>query len=71
MKWIDVKENFPPENVYILVVQYDYRPKVKMKFIVIAERIGNHFYDDKGEITNNGKYGIVTHWMPLPDLPKE
>jgi len=73
MEWISVKDRLPPQNVYVLCAHFDHREKVKMFFIEIAERIGEFWYEGKGgdEITQGGKYGYVTHWMPLPDAPKE
>jgi hypothetical protein len=72
MEWISVEERLPPQNVYVIDAKFDYRPKVKMHFVLTAERMGNFWYDGKDgeEITRNGKYGTVTHWMALPDAPK-
>jgi hypothetical protein len=44
-----------------------------MYCIQIAERIGEYWYEGKDgdEITQSGKYGKVTHWMAIPDKPKD
>lgn len=47
MEWISVDEKLPPQNVYVIVAQFDYRPKVKMHFVLVAERIGKFWYDGK------------------------
>lgn len=72
-KWISIEDDLPPQNVYVIVAKFDPRPKVEMRFILTAERIGDDWYDgrDGEEITRKGKYGRVTHWMPLPDKPDE
>lgn len=73
MEWISVDERLPPQTVYVLVAKFDCRPKVQMYFVTIASMIGKCWYDDRDEyeITQNGKYGQVTHWMPLPEPPKD
>lgn len=72
-EWIKIEDKLPPQAVYVLVAHFDNREKVKMFFICIAERIGEYWYEGKDgqEITSGGKYGYVTHWMQLPDLPKK
>ena len=73
MNWIKIEERLPPQNVFVLIAHFDHRPKVQMYFISIAERIGEYWYEGKNgdEVTHGGKYGKVTHWMSLPDKPKE
>ena len=67
MKWISVEERLPPNDIGILIAEYDGREKVKMHFINIGRRINNYWFsgDNDEEIKKN----IVTHWMPLPDVP--
>jgi Protein of unknown function (DUF551) len=71
-KWISIEDRLPPQNVYVIVAKFDPRPKVEMHFILTAERMGDDWYDGKDgqKITGKGKYGRVTHWMPLPDKPE-
>lgn len=70
MKWISVEDKLPPNNSYVIVAKWDGRPKVEMYFIEIAERLNDQWFDDhNGELLNR-KYGVVTHWMPLPDKPE-
>lgn len=73
MEWIKIEDRLPPQNVFVLIAKFDYRPKSQMYFIGIAERIGEYWYEGKDgdEITEGGKYGKVTHWMALPDKPKD
>ena len=60
-KWIDVNEALPDENIRVLVTgmsKYDNKRYTD----VDTDRILN----DKWVRWN----GIITHWMPLPKLPK-
>ena len=63
-KWIPVTERLPEDGERALVMRFDYVTNTP-------------FYDllwfDKGEWWNRrytGNYA-VTHWMPLPEPPKE
>ena len=68
-KWINIEERMPPQDTYVLVAYYDYRPKVKMHFIRIAKRFNTTWFDDHDEEELDIKYGYVTHWQLLPDKP--
>lgn len=70
-KWIKVEDKLPPNGVYVLICIYDHRPKVQMQFILIAERMNTRWYDGHNGHEIEKKLSIVTHWMPLPDPPKE
>ena len=67
MNWINVTNRLPPQDCYVLVANFDNRPKVQMFFIHIAKRINKEWFDDYNE-EKMGKCN-VTHWMPLPDAP--
>lgn len=69
--WIKCSDRLPPQDCYVLVANYDGRPKVRMYFIQIAKRIGENWYDDHNGDWLELKYGIVKYWQPLPDVPKE
>lgn len=60
-KWIDVKERLPEENTRVLV-------------FLPQERAMKYTSIDTDRITG-GKWvrwnGRITHWMPLPEPPKE
>lgn len=56
MKWISVKENVPEENVKVLVC-------TEHGSVLTA-----HYSRGWWHVA----FGLkVTHWMPLPELPKE
>ena len=67
-KWIPVTERLPEEHVFVLVRQDDDR-------MMIAVRVdGNWWYRyfayDVDRWDEN-EQGTITHWMPLPEPPKE
>jgi hypothetical protein len=69
MKWISVEDKLPPQVCRVLVAKWDGRKGVNMHFIFIASRLDSGWVDDlDGELIAS-KYGTVTHWMPLPDVP--
>jgi len=66
MEWIAIENQLPPQNVYVLVSKFDGREGVKMHSVQIANRLGSLWFDDKDGDLIAPKYGIITHWMPLP-----
>lgn len=67
-KWISVKERLPEEHENVLVA-------VKSPFFVTLLNIDEMEYDEVKEektwlLHERGDYKI-THWMPLPEPPKE
>lgn len=67
-RWIPVTERLPEEHIRVLVVNDD------AKFMV-AERYADDWwyqysaYDvDRWDALEQG---VITHWMPLPEPPKE
>lgn len=71
MKWISVKDELPDFNDRVLVyneqkrmdgINHDYR----VAEIRSISKDGALWY-----ITNNFRTTQITHWMPLPETPKE
>ncbi len=63
MTWINVKEKLPKINQRVLVYQKD---GVHGGYpIDIEYRDSLDFWSDQGI------YSEITHWMPLPEAPKE
>lgn len=78
MEWINVKERLPEKGVVVLL--YQMWPK-NTAFNCRADpleinftRLGGLRYDDLF-IDCQNQYGeplkYISHWMPLPDTPKE
>jgi len=67
-KWIDVNKKLPKEEEYVLGVIdcSDYYGKPYDVSIVYWEDNPKHRWYQKGK---DRRYK-VTHWMPLPKLPK-
>ena len=62
MEWIKVEEGMPDEGVCVLTYSKD-APQGG-KFTVSIMALGFLYPDDEGLIE-------ITHWMPLPEPPKE
>ena len=63
-EWISVKDRLPEEAADIIV----YTTKKRIAFGYLYD---GHFRDEEHEIMANWNIGEVTHWMPLPEPPKE
>lgn len=55
--WISVEERLPEEHTDVIVTDGSN--------VAYCRKYGDGFY------TNIGKCCNVTHWMPIPELPKE
>ena len=55
--WISVEERLPEEHTDVIVTDG--------RNVAYCKKYGDGFY------TNIGKCCNVTHWMPIPELPKE
>lgn len=71
MEWISVKDRLPEDEQRVIA----YCQKVKKYFVGFAER--SHYSDKVHWWHEGAKGGLysatskVTHWMPLPEPPKE
>jgi len=70
-EWIKCEDRLPPIDIPVLVARFDNRTKVRMYFIEILVRFSSCWVDTQDNKPINPKYGYVTHWMPLPEPPKE
>lgn len=61
-EWISVKDRLPTQKSYVLV--YTICPNVECQVWFYDEN--GHWYDECG-----WSRGEPTHWMPLPEPPKE
>lgn len=73
--WISVKERLPEKDGWYLVYAPRYWGNSKIYGLDgLAYSNFKHNYKDHWGIergTGRGWPGIVTHWMPLPESPKE
>lgn len=60
MEWISVKDRLPDADDVVLAVA------ANTGDMGIAQHCGNGIFLDYGDVWEE-----VTHWMPLPELPKE
>lgn len=71
-EWISVEDRLPIRDCKVIVYAQKVRGGFvrKERFVTTAvfgmTMIDKYYFDFQG----NGA-GIVTHWMPLPELPKE
>ena len=74
-EWISVKERLPGKDGWYLVYAPGYWGNSKIYGLDgLAYSNFKHNYKDHWGIergTGRGWPGIVTHWMPLPEPPKE
>lgn len=70
MEWISVKDRLPKSSLWVLVA---YKTSKRQCLMMEIAYLQNYFgYQDW--YTTEAKYNTVegvTHWMPLPELPKE
>lgn len=71
MKWIRVQDKLPEEDIYVLVARWPTKEYDNPLYsIYIMNLMDGFWYDElEGEKLDPG-YEIVTHWMSLPDHPK-
>ena len=62
-RWIPVTERLPENGLHCLVARYDYVTDTPFVDLLWFD---NSWWDR----VNSGDYS-VTHWMPLPEPPKE
>ena len=60
-RWIPVTEQMPEERVFVLC-------KCRANIYKVLRRQGVDWYEDFHHVFASG---FVTHWMPLPQPPKE
>ena len=63
-KWISVKDRLPEHNVLVLCVWLDGRDRKQNRGFATYQQHGVWYVSNEG-------MPEVTHWMPLPEPPKE
>ena len=65
-KWIPVSERLPMEGVDVLCFSTEC-----VKPLCVYAYIGNGKWEEPDNNWNYGDLLGITHWMPLPEAPKE
>jgi len=70
MEWISVKKWLPNHDEIVLITNKNYYPSSAIFLSTINDK------DEKGFMwmdanSSDSEYYDVTHWMPLPSLPKD
>ena len=70
-KWVPVTERLPEEDVPVLACYVGYRSHL-LRPDLLACRYEDEWCHWDGEPCSHEKCKvIITHWMPLPELPRE
>lgn len=64
-EWISVKDRLPEEGKFVLVTGNLYPNKHVGGTMAVSRRIDVTYW------SGFGRTGNITHWMPLPEPPKE
>ena len=64
-QWISVTERLPKEGEFVLVYGNLYPNKHDGGVIAVSKRMDWNYWQGFGRERN------ITHWMPLPETPKE
>ena len=70
MEWIDVNDRLPENNSDVLVYDSDYNT-------VYSANYNSKYFNQTGFWLNEAggeyqyEFEYVTHWMPLPEPPKQ
>jgi len=71
LKWIPVTERMPDDDVPVLACYVGYRSH-RLRPDLLACRYEDEWCHWDGEPCSHEKCKvIITHWMPLPELPRE
>ena len=68
--WISIKDQLPKEGEEVLVLVDGHRgPSWCNTYMLVAYMSQTHKFWEERHIADDPL--AVTHWMPLPDMPKE
>lgn len=71
-KWIPVTERMPDKELWEYQKKYGQNNMEVLVMIEGAKAATTLFFDDEGDfIDENDNAWLVTHWMPMPEPPKE
>lgn len=67
MNWINVKDRLPENGQCVLVIIY----KENKYWEPFTCDYDGGFYDPMDDLSNEDWSDTVSHWMPLPEPPKQ
>lgn len=69
-EWISVNDFLPPFNTHVILFmpKIENMPEVNIGYL---ERDGDFYFNETQENIDVDTLGLVTHWMPIPELPNE
>lgn len=65
MEWINIKNQLPEKNIYVLTYTPNLAPWARIGIKFVFSNIVKEMMSSKS------RFYHVTHWMPLPSPPKE
>lgn len=69
-EWISVKERLPDKRTTVLFASRNNPAVYRGRYIATGDKQAHYFTTRIGRSNSGGTYA-ATHWMPLPELPKE
>lgn len=77
MEWISVKDRLPENDDEVLI--YIVKDIVQAYFlrgywhgsIMVTDNMNDGYVSDRRIVKEGSSFDFVTHWMPLPEPPKE
>lgn len=70
MEWISVKDSMPPMYDFVLVKVYYKKYTIgRGSWVRFKNRWWIEYFGVEGK--EEQRLGFVTHWMPLPEHPKD
>ena len=73
-KWISVEDRLPEKHggLYACLLVWPTAPDMPFPYLLNWHAYGNNGYVEGPHFSDEGMDGLkVTHWMPLPEPPKE
>ena len=64
--WVSVKDKLPDDMQKVLATGYNWNDPKDGRHYVACEFFGGVWMGD-----NDEEFKYITHWMPLPEPPKE
>lgn len=69
-KWISVEDRLPEQDTPVLITQHEYVDVLKQRYFDVCVYLDGGWIDPHADSDYIEVYE-PTHWMPLPEPPKE